>query len=587
MNTTTPESKDSTNTLQLPPLPSSEFPRKFLQNLKEKWQLEDLKPYLEKLSEPPQNSKEAFENWLRDYIELSNVCLEEGSRLYINMTCNTNDSEISNAYQNFVENIQPELEMFNDKARKIILGHPAAQQLEPKIYEKWLHSLKIQNEIFCEANIEIHTKISLLTQEYQSIQGSLMVEWEGKKKTLVQMANYLESPDRNIREKAWRAVQEKRFEVSEKLNGLFEKLYNYRNKIAENLKLKSFEEYSFKHYERLDYTPLDCEQYHQAILEIAVPLYKKIMEQRKKDLKVESLRPWDLSSDPFGRKSLKPVSDGFELKKKVGQIFKRMDEELAQYFFTMEKNQLLDLDNRMGKAPGGYQCSLDESRLPFIFMNGVGLHSDVMTLLHESGHAFHLFRCRHLDLAENRSAPTEFSEVASMSMERFGLHYLDEFYSQDEIKRARCQENEEVLRLLIWVAIVDKYQHWLYTSKNPAAEERTKYWVELNQSYNTGADWTNLEKYLEVSWQRQIHIFEVPFYYIEYGIAQLGALQFGRQFEQNQKEALRKYKEVLALGGSQGLKKLFQEAGLKFDFSADFLKPLLNDVYEQWKADYQ
>ncbi len=353
-----------------------------------------------------------------------------------------------------------------------------------------------------------------------------------------------------------------------------------RRKIAANLGL-NYVDYAFKSNMR-DYTPADCIRFHGAVEKAVMPAYREALEARRKALGLDRLRPWDLNCDPQGRPPLKPFQGADELMDKVHHIFKQLDPELASMFGVLRENGLMDLENRVGKAPGGYQSSLTEVRLPFIFMNAVGVNEDVFTLLHESGHSFHYLLARDQAVSFNRHAPMEFSEVASMAMERLGARFLSEFYGPEEIKRAIRTEDEEVFRLLPWVATIDAFQHWIYTTTH-TPEQRRDYWLELDARFGPNVDWSGLEEFRGHAWHRQLHLFEYPFYYIEYGIAQLGALQVWSRSLKDPVEALRLYKQGLSQGGTQGLAGLFEAAGLRFDMGEDAIRPLIEEVHREWR----
>ncbi|MBW8887934.1 MAG: M3 family oligoendopeptidase [Fibrobacteres bacterium] len=566
------------------PRPSPEFPRSFIAADADLSAWEGIKPYLEELNARPLPDRAALLKWIRDYAELSDAVHEEGSRLYIGMTCFTQDSAKQKAYLDFVETVEPAMAPVIDELNKKAIAHPEAKHLPKEEYGQWLESLQISVELFTDSNIPLHTEISKLSQAYQKICGDMTVDWDGETKTLSQLAPYLQGNDRSIREKAWMKMAERRSREKQRLDDLFDELLTLRNQVARNLGLPDFVAYSFKANHRTDYTPQDCYAFQASVEKAVVPLFRKSLDYRREKLGLSALRPWDLSCDPLGRPPLNPFREASRLVEGVRTIFTRMDPELAGFYKTMTDNGLMDLENRIGKAPGGYQCSLNEVRLPFIFMNAVGMNEDVFTLLHESGHAFHLFYTRAMPLGFNRGAPMEFSEVASMSMERLGARYLDEFYSEEERRRAIQTEDEEVFRLLPWVATVDAFQHWLYTHPGHTQSERKAAWLGLDARFGSNLDWTGLEEFRAHAWHRQLHIFEVPFYYIEYGIAQLGALQVWLKSLKDEKQALADYKRGLSLGGTRRLRELFEGGGLKFDMREEAIRPLMEKVREEWES---
>lgn len=563
--------------------PSKGYTRKFLAaeaSLRDPLVLES---YIEKLLSMELASENDLVQFLEKYNELVSAISEESARLYIDMTCQTDDEEKSKAYIQYIETIQPKWEKWQKDLHKKVHACPFKQKLDPSLYTVWLKSIDTQIRLFREANIPIQTKISLLSQKYQETIGGLSAEWEGVETTLSRIEKNLEETNRDTREKAWRTIANKRLEKAEELNNLFFEMMELRLQIAKNSGFDNYLDYTFTIMERTDYTPAECVAYHQTVKQYVVPLYQKILEHKKKKLGLDHLRPWDLNCDSSRRAPLKPFQTTEDFMQKCSQVFAKISPEFQDFFLQMKNQNLLDLENRKGKAPGGYQCGLDEIHMPFIFMNAVGSHKDIMTLFHEGGHSFHEFYTSKLPFSEVRHAPMEFCEVASMSMEQFALNYLSDFYTSEEQKRAQASEKEEELRLLIWVAIVDSFQHFLYTEKNLTPQKLIEHWTLLNKTYFPALDYSGLDKELGHSWHRQLHIFEYPFYYIEYGIAQLGALQFGKKYLEDPTQALDLYKKALKLGGTASLKKLFQTGELQFSLEPELIKKLSFHVYEDWE----
>ena len=433
-------------------------------------------------------------------------------------------------------------------------------------------------ELFRPENVPLETEETKVSQQYQKLSGSLTVNFRGEEKTLVQMGRYQEEPDRATREEAWRLVVERRLKEREVFDGQFDELVRLRQQIAKNAGFDNYRDYAFRRMGRFDYTPEDCEKFHNAVAAEVMPLVKEAHAQRREKLGVSSLRPWDLSVDPLNRPPLKPFEAVPEMVRRTQRIFDKLDPELAAGFKLMEDRNLLDLENRKGKAPGGYQSTLAEARVPFIFMNAVGLQRDVETILHEAGHAFHALATQEEDLHAYRSAPIEFCEVASMSMELLGNEYIEEFYSKPDAQRARRVHLENILTILAWIATVDAFQHWIYTHPSHTREERRQAWADLMTRFGGGVDWSGLEEAQASLWHRQLHIFIHAFYYIEYGIAQLGALQVWANSRKDQVRALADYKKSLSLGGARPLPELFKAAGCPFDFSRKTLAPLVDLV---------
>jgi len=397
-----------------------------------------------------------------------------------------------------------------------------------------------------------------------------------------QMGMYQQDQDRSVREASWRAVAERRLQDRDTIDGIFDKMVANRNQTAQNAGFEEYRGYMFAVKHRFDYTPEDCIAFHDAIDEACMPIVRALAKERKEALGVDTLRPWDIAVDPHGHAALKPFDSADDLIEKTSKLFHRMDTELGDMFDTMrDGGYSLDLDSRKGKAPGGYQASRDRQRKPFIFMNAAGLPRDLDTMVHEAGHAFHYMLCRHDDLVWYRGAPLEFAEVASMSMELLAYPFLDEFYSPEEIKRAIKKHLEGIVSTLTWVATIDAFQHWIYLNPEHTREERTAHWLELGERFGGSVDWTGLEAEQEAVWHRQLHPFEVPFYYVEYGIAQLGALQMWLKYIENPKEAIAAYKNGLELGASKTLPSLFEASGLKFDFTTDMVSTLMKTVGEE------
>jgi len=398
------------------------------------------------------------------------------------------------------------------------------------------------------------------------------------------MGKYLLETDRSLRERAWRATATRRLKDKDKMEKIFESMFELRNTIAHNAGFSNFTDYQFKAYHRFDYSPQDCKKYHETVEKLIVPLNGKILNKRRQQMKLKSLRPWDTAVDASGEGPLVPFKDAQELVKRTASIFNKLDRDFGLQFQEMDSLGLLDLASRKGKAPGGYQNTLSEARKPFIFMNAVGIDDDVRTLLHESGHAFHALACADEAIVDYRSAPMEFCEVASMAMELLGGEYLSEFYAPPDLKRSNREHLEGIIQILAWVANIDAFQHWLYEHPKHSSRERQQAWDELFERFGGKfIDWRGLEEIKKYLWHRQLHIFEVPFYYIEYGIAQLGALQVWRNARRDPKKALSDYKKGLSLGGCRPVRELYRAAGISFDFSEGIIKPLVEAVSEEWE----
>lgn len=517
-----------------------------------------------------------LEQWILDAGEMSAAVAEEGSKRYIAMTCYTEDKEAEKAHLHFVEEIRPKMKPRAFKLLQLLLAHPLHEQLPPERYAVYLRDSKVSVELFRPENIPLQTEETKVGLRYQKLTGSLTVEFQGEEKTLVQMERYLEDPDRDLRQSAWELVARRRLQERETFEDLFEAALKIREKIAANSGFANYRDYAFRARRRFDYGPEDCFRFHEAIESEVVPLLKELQVERREKMQVPELRPWDLAVDPASQPPLRPFDNVDELEEKTGRIFDQLDPELAAGFKRMRDLRLLDLANRKGKAPGGYQSTLFEARLPFIFMNAIGVQSDVRTLLHEAGHAFHTLAARGEDIFEYRHAPIEFCEVASMSMELFGNMYLETFYSEDDAHRARREHLEGILRLFAWIATVDGFQHWIYTHPDHSREERQAAWTGLMKRFGGDVEWQGYEDVRQNLWHRQLHIFLAPFYYVEYGIAQLGALQVWAKSKKDHAQSLRDYRFALSLGGSRPLPELFEAAGCRFDFGRETMRPLVD-----------
>jgi oligoendopeptidase F len=537
-------------------------------------------------------SAAALERWLIDWSELNAALDEESSRRYIAMTCHTDNAEAEKAYLHFVEHVEPQLKPRQFALEKIYVArrdelhesqtsssgkNDGTRVTRPSEGRYFVFDRDVKNhvELFRPENVALETEEAKLSQQYQKLIGAQTVTFRGEEKTLVQMGRYLEEPDRALRQEAWELVVKRRLQDVDKCEEIFDALIKLRTQIAKNAGFDNYRDYAFRQKCRFDYTPENCFQFHDAVEKEIMPAVREIQNDRKRQLKLEKLRPWDLAVDPQNRAALKPFAEVGEMVSRTQKIFNHLDAELAAGFQQMQDLKLLDLDNRKGKAPGGYQSTLSEARVPFIFMNAIGLQRDVETILHEAGHAFHAQATRNEDLYAYRGAPIEFCEVASMAMELLGNEFLEEFYPTAEANRARKTHLEGIIGFFPWMATVDAFQHWIYTHAGHTRAERKAAYLQLMDRFGGDVDYSGCEAARAYSWQRQLHIFIHPFYYVEYGIAQLGALQVWANSKADKAKALGDYKKSLALGGSRPLPELFAAAGCKFQFDAATIRPLI------------
>lgn len=534
------------------------------------------------LLDRPIESAQELEGWLLDRSELDAAIDQAGSVLYIRMTCQTDDEARAKAYQAFIQDVVPALKPLGNEADRKYLAARERFAGAGGRYAVYDRALRADVELFRPQNVPLQTEDDLLHQKYQEITGAMTVQFEGQERTLPQMGKFLLETDRDLRERAWRATAQRRLQDRQRIEELFDQMLALRGRIARNADCADYRDYAFRARHRFDYTPADCERFHAAVERHVVPLMRTILEQRRRTMGLERLRPWDTAVDPKGRGPLKPFEEPAELVERAREAFTRTDPQLGGQFEEMARLGLLDLASRKGKAPGGYQSTLSEARKPFIFMNAVGVDGDVRTLLHEGGHAFHALASAAEPLAAYRDPPIEFAEVASMGMELLAGEHLDVFYQGEDLTRSRREHFEGVLTILPWVATIDAFQHWLYTHPGHSADQRRQAWLEVRQRFGGGVvDWSELETEHAYLWHRQLHIFLYPFYYIEYGIAQLGALQVWVRAKRVGRAALEDYRAALALGGSRPLPELFTAAGLKFDFSEKTIAPLAEAVEEE------
>jgi oligoendopeptidase F len=539
----------------------------------------NVEPLFNTLLNTTLDTPETLEIWLRDRSELLDVVGEEGSLRYIRMTCDTGNEALEKAYYFYLDEIAEKAKLLDDRLKRKYLESAARRLLSSSRYEVLDRSFQNSSDLFREANVLLETKESKLSQQYQKLIGSMTVKFEGQELTLQQMGRYLEYPDRKVRDAAWTKVMRRRLEEREVLENLFDQLLSIRNRIAANAGFSSYREYAFRHLERFNYRPEDCLLFHEGVETAVVPLARRLQQERARELGIDPLRPWDLHVDPKNRPPLRPFATVQELVEGVSRIAGKIDTGFGTRIRIMQSLNLLDLESRKGKAPGGYQSALAEARLPFIFMNAVGLDSDVRTLLHEFGHALHVFATQQEPLGDYRQAPTEFCEVASMSMELLGGEFLSVFYPRPEdLKRSLRGHLEDILSVLPWIASVDAFQHWIYTHPGHRIQEREEQWLLLHRRFGGVEDWKDFEEAQRTGWHRQLHIFELPFYYIEYAIAQLGALQLWLNSRKNFRQAVEDYWATLQLGGSRPLPELFRRANIQFEFGPGTLEPLMKTV---------
>lgn len=545
---------------------------------------ENIEPYVDDLIQRNLSCSSCLEKLISDSSNLAEHISETGALLYIGMTCDTENETKKNDFLNFVENVRPKLSKFSDKLNRRIAEHPSVGDL-PDRYDLMIRGIKSDIDIFREENIPLGVEQTKLVTKAQGITGGMTVEFEGEERTFPEMKAFLESNNRSMREKAWKSMVSRWMNDSEELSEIFDELIKIRHEIAKNAGFDSYTNYMFKAMHRFDYTVEDCLTFHNSIEKVCMPIVREINEKRRSSFNLEILSPWDVNEksgsgpDIEGKNPLRPFENVGEMVQKLSELFHKMSRDLGNKFDKLVEMDTLDLETRKGKAPGGYQYYLEKSRVPFIFMNAAGLQGDLETMIHESGHAFHSLYCGHLDLIDERNYPIEFAEVASMSMELLTQDEWQIFYdNDDEVNRAILSHLEGVVFLLPWIATIDAFQHWIYANPNHTREERTEYWLSLRDRFGSKMDWKDNEDFRELSWQQQGHLFGVPFYYIEYGIAQLGALQLWQTHRESPEKALKDYENAMKLGNTKILPELFAAAELKLGFDEKHVDSLINEV---------
>jgi len=534
-----------------------------------------IEPWYRKLVDQPIASAQDLESWLEAVGELNAAVAQIGAKRYVAMTCQTDDPEREASYLEFVREIEPQLKPIHDQIRTRYLESPFRKALSADRYLVFDRAQANRKALYRSENIPRETELAELEQSYQKIIGAMTIQYEGRELTPSQMAPYLEENDRGVRRTAWELVTNRRLEDRAELDELFDRMIELRVETAKTAGFSNYVDFAYRSRERFDYGIKEAEEFQTAIERVVVPLAKKLQEERRQALGLDTLRPWDLAVDALGRPPLRPFQETEQLAAGTEAIFEKVDPELGAQFGYLRRNGLLDLANRKGKAPGGYQTTFEADRLPFIFMNAVGLDGDLRTLLHEGGHAFHALASRGETISAYRESPIEFCEVASMSMELLGARDLEQFYSDADANRSYRQLLEGIVLILPWIATVDAFQHWVYQNPEHTREERETAWAGLLDRFGGIVDWTGFELAKKHSWHRQLHIFLYPFYYIEYGIAQLGALQVWQRSLTDRKTAVADYRRALALGGARPLPELFAAAGIRFDFSEETLQPLM------------
>jgi len=546
---------------------------------------ETLEPMFKELADRKLDSATALEQWLKDVSELEAMVSEDACWRQIRMTCDTENKALEESFTYFMMELQPKIQPFADLLNRKLIDCPFTKDLDQKEYFTYLRNVKKNIELFREANIPLQAELNVMQQQFGVISGKMTVTVNGQEYTLQQATKFLEDPDRTVRETVYRAIADRRFKDHAELDALYSKLVQIRHEVAKNAGFSNYRDFRFAELGRFDYDKNSCYQFHEAVKLHVMPLVDKLYAEKKKRLGLDTLRPWDVEAEPSGVQPLRPFKTGEELTQKAIDCFRKLEPFFGDCLEKMKGMGQLDLESRKGKAPGGYNCPLAETGAPFIFMNAAGTLDDVTTMVHEGGHAIHSFLSHELPLNGFKDYPTEMAEVASMAMELFSMDHWDVFFSDPaELKRAKEQQLERVITIFPWIATIDKFQHWVYENPSHTEAERRENWRRILEEFSSKEiDFSGLDDYRNYFWHRQLHLFEVPFYYIEYGIAQLGAIGLWKQYKADPRKALENYTRALALGGTRTLPELYATAGLSFDFSPAYISGLM--VFVQHEAE--
>lgn len=542
-----------------------------------------IQPYLDDLASREINNLTDLTRWLEHKSELDAVLSEDYAWRYIRMTCDTANKEYSAHFQYFATEIEPHLASYQNKLEIKLIESPYIEELDQEKYFVYLRKVRKSLEIFREENIPLFTEIQLKQQEFQTISGGLTVYIDGKELTLQQANVILLDTDREKRGQAWSAVSQARLAKKDELEQIFDDLVKLRHQVATNAGFSNFRDYMFVALGRFDYTVQDCENFHEAVKTHVVPVLCEQAIQRKGKLGLGQLRPWDMQVNPDNLPPLRPFSNGVDLINKTESAFSNIHPYMGECIKTMREHDLFDVESRIGKAPGGYNYPLYESGAPFIFMNSTGTMRDLTTMIHEGGHAIHTFISSNLEITDFKHLPSEVAELASMSMELLSMEQWDLFFDdQASLKRAKKEQLEDVLSTLPWVATIDKFQHWIYTNPEHNRQERQQAWLAIYREFGGGfSDWSDLGESESYLWQKQLHLFEVPFYYIEYGFAQLGAVAVWKNYLLHRDKAIEEYLAALKLGYTKTIGDIYQTAGIKFDFSTSYIEELVKFLLKQ------
>lgn len=545
----------------------------------------DLKPYYDELLERPLKTNSEVWQWLLDWSEIDSFVEEDFAWRYIKNSCNTEDAAAKAAFDTFVTEIEPEITLISNKLEKRFLTPDVQLHIDKAKLFTMVRAIRNSNELFREENVPLEAELQQAEQEFGAISAKMTVDVDGRQMTMQQASNYMKTASRDVRKQVYEKMIARRLADKPAIDKLMEKLMGLRNKIAANAGFQCYTDFRFRQLGRFDYTAADCRDFHRSVAEVVVPLVDEMNERRRQMMGLDVLRPYDLAVDlPVGT-HLKPFESTADLVRKTALCFRDIDPELGMIMSAMSRMGRLDLESRVGKAPGGYNYPLYRSNTAFIFANTTGNLHDMVTLMHEGGHAVHAFLTADQPLVHFKDTPAEVAELASMSMELISMSQWHHFFSNErELKIAKINQLEDVVMGLPWIAAVDKFQHYLYENKGNTAEQRTAAWRDIMAEFGSRVvDYTGYEDAYNNRWQRQLHIFELPFYYIEYGFAQLGAISIWKRHTENPQQAIADYKRALRLGYSRSIPEIYEAAGIKFCFTTDYIAELMDFVKSEMR----
>lgn len=547
-----------------------------------------LEPYYRELANRRIRSLIELEEWILDRSQVDAVVFEEFGWRYIRMTVDMSNESAIKKYNEFVKDIRSKVMTCEQKLDEKLLNNPFIHQLSRKRFSVYVRGIQKKSLLFQEDNLVLLSQESLLARKYGELLANISVEIEGRQLTIQQTNALLESPDRELRARAYQATIKTMQQQKMVFDTLFDQLLEVRNAIADNANHPNYVSYIFEQLGRFDYTPLDCHIFHKSVEQKVLPILDEINQRRKDRLGIDQLRPWDLQAESSTGQAVVLTTNVDDLIETAQKVLQAVHPFFADCLATMQAVQHLDLEIRPSKRPGGYNMPLGVTGIPFIFMNVAGSKTDVRTLMHETGHAVHSFLMKDLELSTAQRPPAEIAELAAMTMELLTLDHWGHFFeAQETFSQVKIWMLENILQLLPWIATIDKFQHWLYANPQHTTAERKAAWLEIYYSLSPSTIHNqDLQDLYAYYWHRQLHLFEAPFYYIEYGIAQLGAIAIWKNYKENGEQAISQFMEALKLGYTQTIPEVYQTAGIAFDFSESYIQELVNFVYEQLQELY-